>query len=97
MAKINIKPTPGYLLVEPAEAETKTSSGIYLPDNAGEKPKKANVLAVGADLLRDGQKIVSPVKVGDVIFYKKSWDNDIKVSGKEYLFVKFEEVMGIES
>ena len=45
MAKINYKPTPGYILIEPMEAETKTAAGIYLPDNASEKPQKGKVIA----------------------------------------------------
>lgn len=97
MPKLNLKPTAGYLLIEPLEKEVKTASGIYLPDNAGEKPQKGKILAAGPSLLQDGQKIESPAKVNDVVLYKKWGGNEVKIEGKEYLFVKFEDILAIES
>ncbi len=97
MTKLNLKPTAGYLLIEPLEAETKTASGIYLPENVSEKPQKGKVLAAGTDEITDsGAKKISPVKVGDVVIYKKWGGNEVKISGKEYLFVKFEDILAIE-
>lgn len=96
MAKINYKPTPGYILIEPMEAETKTAAGIYLPDNTSEKPQKGKVIAVGAPFIDDGQKIESPVKDGDVVIYKKWGGNEVKIDGREYLFVKFEDILATE-
>jgi chaperonin GroES len=95
--KLNLKPTAGYLLIEPLEAETKTASGIYLPDNVSEKPQKGKVIAVGGDSLQDGQKVVSPAKLNEVVFYKKWGGNEVKIEGHEYLFVKFEDVLAIET
>ena len=92
MAKINLKPTAGYLILEPVEKETKTASGIYLPDNAGEKPQKGKVLAVGEDV-KDYKK---PCKVGDTVIYKKWGGNEVKINGVEYLFVKFEDILAVE-
>jgi chaperonin GroES len=98
MAKLNLKPTPGYLLIEPTEKEVKTASGIYLPDSAGEKPQKGKVLAVGAsEVVEKGVKRNSPVKVGDVVIYKKWGGNEVKINNKEYLFVKFEDVLAVET
>jgi len=97
MAKLNLKPTAGYLLIEPLEKEGKTASGIYLPDNAGEKPQKGKVLAVGGpEITERGVKRTSPVKAGQVVVYKKWGGNEVKIEGKEYLFVKFEDVMAVE-
>src|SRR3990167_3744328 len=97
-AKINLKPTAGYLLLEPMEAETKTSSGIYLPDSAGEKPQKAKVLAVGADEVTEhGAKKASPCKVGDTVIYKKWGGSEVKIGGREYLFSKFEDILAVET
>jgi len=96
MAKLNLNPTAGYLLIEPLDKETKTASGIYLPDNAGEKPQKGKILATGSALLSDGQKIEAPAKVGDTVLYKKWGGNEVKIEGKEYLFVKFEDVLAVE-
>jgi len=98
MSKLNLKPTAGYLLIEPLEKEVKTASGIYLPDNAGEKPQKGKVLAVGADEITDsGQARKSPVGVGDTVVYKKWGGEDLKIEGKEYLFVKFENILAVEA
>jgi chaperonin GroES len=97
MTKLNLKPTPGYLLIEPLEKEVKTASGIYLPDSAGEKPQKGKVLAAGpAEVVEKGASKASPCKVGDVVIYKKWGGNEVKIEGKEYLFVKFEDVLAIE-
>ncbi|MBI4157256.1 co-chaperone GroES [Candidatus Woesebacteria bacterium] len=96
-AKINLKPTAGYLLLEPMDAETKTSSGIYLPDSAGEKPQKAKVLAVGADEITDHGKKSAPCKAGDRVIYKKWGGSEVKIEGKEYLFAKFEDILAIEN
>ncbi len=96
MGKLNIKPTAGYVLIETLEAETKTASGIYLPDNASEKPQKGKVIAVGASVFNDKHEIKSPAKLNDVVYYKKWGGNEVKILGKEYLFVKFEDVLAIE-
>jgi len=96
-SKLNLKPSAGYLLIEPVEKETKTASGIYLPDSAEEKPQKGKVLAVGADEITDsGAKKTSPAKVGNIVIYKKWGGNEVKVGGREYLFAKFEDVLAIE-
>jgi len=93
-----LHPTAGYLLIEPFEAETKTESGIYLPESAeGEKPQKGKVLAVGPDDITDsGTKRPSPAKVGDIVIYKKWGGSEVKIGGKEYLFSKFEDILAIE-
>ncbi len=97
MTKLNLKPTAGYLLIEPLEKEVKTASGIYLPDSAGEKPQKGKVLAAGpAEITEKGVKKASPCKVGDVVIYKKWGGNEVKIDNKEYLFVKFEDILAIE-
>jgi chaperonin GroES len=96
MIKLNLRPTAGYLLIEPLEKEVKTASGIYLPDNAGEKPQKGKILALGGAIYQDGKEIMPPAKVGDIVLYKKWGGNEVKIEGKEYLFVKFEDVLAIE-
>lgn len=92
MLKMNLKPTQGNVLVEPLEKETKTVGGIYLPENSGEKPQKGKVLAVGADL-KDFKK---PCKPKDIVYYKKWGGNEVKIDGKEYMFVKFEDILAVE-
>ena len=95
--KINFKPTAGYVLIEPVEAQTKTDSGIYLPDTSSEKPQKGKVLAFGGDEVTDNGKIRKcPVKANDIVIYKKWGGSEVKIDGKEYLFAKFEDILAIE-
>jgi len=96
--KLKLQPAAGYLLIEQMEAETKTASGIYLPDSAGEKPQRGKVLAVGEPEITDsGAKKTSPVKTGDIVIYKKWGGNEVKIDGKEYLFSKFEDILAVET
>lgn len=67
------------------EAKTQTASGIYLPDNAKEKPVVAEVKAIGPD--------VKALKLGDKIVYKEYSTTELKVDGVEYLIVKEEDVL----
>jgi len=93
---LGIKPTAGHVLIEPVEATRKTDSGIYLPETSEEKPQKGNVLAVGADEITESGKVKkSPVKIGDVVIYKKWGGSEVKVDGKEYLFSKFEDILAV--
>lgn len=93
---LKLKPTAGYLLIEPLEKEVKTASGIYLPDNAGEKPQKGKVIAVGGKTYLGDHEIKSPAKVGDIVLYKKWGGNEVKIEGKEYIFVKFEDTLAVQ-
>jgi len=101
MTKLNLKPTAGHLLIEPLEKEVKTVSGIYLPDNAGEKPQKGKVIAVGGSICSDCKgsccEVESPAKLNEIVLYKKWGGNDVKIEGKEYMFVKFEDVLAVEA
>ena len=98
MAKLNFQPTAGYILVEPVEQQKKTATGIYLPDSHDEKPQMGKVLAVGSDeVLENGGKRPAPCKVGDTVVYKKWGGNEVKIEGKEYLFVKFDDILATEA
>ena len=90
-----LKPLAGYVLIEPATKETKTATGIYLPDSADEKPQEGKVIAAGDSIYEHGREITSPVKVGDKVVYKKWGGNEVKVDGKEMLLIKFEDLMAI--
>ena len=79
MATLNIKPLADRVLVEPLEAETKTASGIIIPDSAKEKPQQGVVIAVGAGKKDEPMT----VKVGDKVLYGKYSGNEISVDGKK--------------
>jgi len=82
---VKVQPLADYVVAEAEEAETKTASGLYLPEKAAEKPKVAKVLAVGKD--------VKQVKVGDRIIYKSYSTTEVKVGSDEYILVKEEDVL----
>jgi chaperonin GroES len=90
MAKINFKPNEDRVLVEAAAAETKTASGLFIPDTAKEKPQQGKVIAIG-DGLKD--KPVT-VKVGDQILYGKYSGTEITIDGKEYLIMRNSDIFG---
>ena len=89
--KVNIKPLADRVLIEPMKAETKTASGIIIPDNAKEKPQKATVVAVG-----NGTKDHSmTVKVGDTVLYGKYSGTELKFEGKDYLIMSEKDILAI--
>lgn len=89
-----LKPMPGYVLVEPAKMAKQTDTGIYLPDSHDEKAQHGTVIAVGLDTVDEkGNKVVAPVKKGDMVIYKKWGGNEFKVGDIEYQFFKFEDVL----
>ena len=99
MSKINLKPASGYILIDQEESVKKTASGIVLPESHDEKPQKGKVLAVGANIKCDCDdkcNCKAPCKVGDVVVYKKWGGNEYKIEEKEYLFIKFEDILAIE-
>jgi chaperonin GroES len=93
---MKITPLFDNVLIEPLEAETKTASGIILPDSAKEKPQIGTVKAVGKGKVSKEGKVVSVVvKVGDKVMYKKWGGNEIKIEGKEWTLVSQEDILAI--
>jgi chaperonin GroES len=82
---VPIKPLADRVVATSEEADSKTASGLYLPDNAKEKPVVAKVEAVGPD--------VKSIKKGDRIVYKEYSTTELKLDGTEYLIVKEEDVL----
>lgn len=80
-----IKPLADRVVAQREEVQTKTTSGLYLPDNAKEKPVIAKVVAVGPD--------VKSLKVNDRIVYKEYSTTELKINDAEYLIVKEEDVL----
>lgn len=92
-----LQPTAGYVLIEPEEHQKQTASGIYLPETAStDKPQIGKVLVTGPEDVTDaGTKKTSPAQKGDRVIYKKWGGNEVKLEGKEYLFVKFEDILAV--
>ncbi len=88
MTKIG-RPMSGKVMIQPQEAEQKTSSGIIIPDSAQEKPQKGKIVAVG------NQKADEPmeVKVGDVVLYSKYGGTEIKIDDNDYLIMNQSDIL----
>jgi chaperonin GroES len=92
----NIRPLAGYVVVEPQEAASQTTSGIYLPTGSEEKPQVGTVVAISESMItEDGAKIVCPVKVGEAVLYKKWGGNEVKADGKEIQILKYEDLIAV--
>ncbi len=91
MSTVNIKPLADRVVLSPEAAETKTASGIIIPDTAKEKPQKGTVVAVGP-----GTKD-NPItlKVGDSVLYGKYAGNELKLNGNDYLIMRESDVLAI--
>jgi chaperonin GroES len=97
-----LKPLAGYVLVEPAEKDTITSSGIVLPVSDTEKPQYGKILAIGENSApkktcdhdcdcKSAKEL--GLKVGDAVIYKKWGGNDVKIDDIEYQFLKLEDIL----
>lgn len=84
------------VLIQPVDAESKTASGIILPDTVKEKPTMGVVKAIGKGKTdKDGKVIALSVKAGDKVYYKKWGGTEIKVEGQEWTIVSQEDILAI--
>ncbi|WP_313991906.1 co-chaperone GroES [uncultured Selenomonas sp.] len=91
-----IKPLGERVVIEVAESDVTTASGIVLPDTAKEKPQKGKVVAVGTGkLLESGERAAMEVKVGDGVVFSKYSGSEIKVDDKDYLIVRESDILAI--
>ena len=86
-----IKPLADRVLIETKEAETKTASGIFIPDTAKEKPQQGKVIAVGPGKKDEPME----VKVGEEVLYGKYAGTEVTVEEKKYLIVKQSDILAI--
>lgn len=87
---LNIKPLGDRIVVEAAPAETKTASGLYIPETAQEKPQHGTIVAVGPGKYAEqtGNLIPLAVKEGDKVLYGKFAGQEITIDGKSYLIMR---------
>ena len=91
-----IQPLFDNVLVKPLEPESKTVSGILLPDTVKEKPQKGQVMATGPGTMDDkGKQITVQVKVGQKVLYKKWGGNEIKVGNEEWMILEQKDILAI--
>jgi chaperonin GroES len=89
--KVMIKPLADRVVIEPQEAQTKTASGLYIPDTAKEKPQQGTIVAAGPGKKDEPME----VKVGDVVLYGKYAGTEVTVDDKKYLIVKQSDILAI--
>ena len=93
-AALTLKPLDDRVVVQPLEAEEKTSGGILLPDTAKQKPQQGKVVAVGPGKLNDdGHRTTLAVKVGDTVLYGKYSGSDVEVNGKELKILRESDIL----
>jgi len=93
---MKIRPLHDRVVVERIDAESKTTGGIVIPDNAAEKPDQGKVIAVGNGKVQDDGKIrLLDVKVGDRILFGKYSGSTAKIEGTEYLVMREDDIMGV--
>ncbi|MCF8228025.1 MAG: co-chaperone GroES [Bacteroidales bacterium] len=91
MGKLNIKPLADRVVIEPSQAEEKTSGGIIIPDTAKEKPQKGVVVAVGPGKKDEPMT----VKEGDVVLYGKYAGTEISIDANDYLIMRESDIVAI--
>ncbi|MBN3776850.1 MULTISPECIES: co-chaperone GroES [Burkholderia] len=93
---MNLRPLHDRVIVKRLDQETKTASGIVIPDAAAEKPDQGEVLAIGPGKRDDkGAPIALDVKVGDRVLFGKYAGQTVKVDGNELLVMREEDIMAV--
>lgn len=90
-----LKPLADRVVIEVAEAETKTASGIILADTSKEKSMKGKVIAAGPGAYQNGVLVPMTVKEGDMVVYSKYSGSEIKLDGQELLIVRQSDILAI--
>jgi len=94
---MKLKPLGDKIIVKREEAQSKTESGIYLPESAKDKPKQGKVIATGAGILnRDtGQYMPFTVRKGDKVIFTSYSGTEVKIDGEELLIMTEDDILGI--
>ena len=87
---MKIKPLDDRILLEPSEAEEKTSSGIIIPDSAKEKPRLGTVVAVGTD-----EDLREKIKEGNKVLFSKYGGDEVEMNGKEYKILQRSDILAV--
>lgn len=92
----NVRPLEDRIVVKPLDADTKTASGIFLPESAKEKPMKGKVITVGPGrLLENGTRLAPTVRKGDTVVYGKYSGTEIEIKSVTHLIIRESELLGV--
>ena len=93
---MKFRPLHDRVLVQRVEEDSKTASGIIIPDTAKEKPMQGKIIAVGSGSRDETGKLVPlDVKAGDTILFGKYSGTEVKIDGSEYLIMRESDVFGV--
>lgn len=93
---MSVKPLEDRILIKPTDPETKTASGIYLPESAKEKPMQGKVVAMGpGKLLDNGERIEPSVRKGDTVVFGKYSGTEIEIKNVKHIIVRESELLGV--
>ena len=93
---MKIRPLHDRILIKRVDEETKTASGLFIPDTAKEKPIQAKVVAVGAGKRdKDGKVHALEVKAGDRVLFSKYSGTEVKIDGEEHLILREDDLLAI--
>ena len=91
-----LRPLHDRVLIKRVEGETQTKGGIFIPDNAKEKPLEGEVIAVGTGrILEDGTVRALQVKAGDRVLFSKYSETEVKLDGQTFLLMREDDLLGI--
>ncbi len=93
---MSLRPLSDRIIVKRLEQETKTSSGIVIPDAAAEKPDQGQVLSVGPGRVNEqGKRVEIDVKVGDRVLFGKYSGQTVKINGEELLVLREDDIVAV--
>lgn len=92
---VNTSPLADRVVVRALEAHDRTTSGLYIPDTAKEKPQEGEIVAVGPGKYEDGKLVPMSVKVGDRVLYGKYNGTEVTLDGNPYLILRESDVLAI--
>lgn len=92
---MKLKPLADRVIVKPLEQESKTKSGIIIPDTAKEKSHRGKIIAVGEGKYEDGKLMPLTVKIGDEVLYKEYAGDEFKLDGEQVMILKEEDIIAI--
>lgn len=93
---MNLRPLGDRVVVLPTEKESRTASGIVLPESAKEKPQEGRIVAVGnGNRDEKGERIAMDVKVDDVVLYAKYAGTEIKIEDIKYLILRESDILAV--
>jgi chaperonin GroES len=90
------RPLHDRILIKRLEEDSKTAGGLFIPDNAKEKPIRGEVVAAGAGKRdKDGKIVALDVKAGDKVLFSKYGGTEVKIDGEEHLIMREDDLLAV--